>query len=159
MAGVVALIISANPELAGQVEMIEDIIEQTAKPMVAEQDCGNRSGAEIPNNTYGYGRIDALAAVEKALELATDVDSVSKNASIKIFPNPAWEEATLQLTGFYGEVEFTLFNATGQQVQRLNWDARIVSLKPINLKSLPKGVYFYQLTSGGTIKSGKIVKQ
>ncbi|MDX1942880.1 MAG: S8 family serine peptidase [Saprospiraceae bacterium] len=159
VAGVVALLISANPELAGQVEMIETIIEQTAKPMVATQDCGNRSGAEIPNNTYGYGRIDALAAVQKALELATDVDSVSKNASIKIFPNPAWEEATLQLTGFYGEVEFTLFNATGQQVQRLSWDARIVSLKPINLKDLPKGVYFYQLASGGTIKSGKIVKQ
>ena len=159
VAGVVALMISANPDLAGQVEKIEDIIEQTAKPMLSNQSCGGRSGSEVPNNTYGYGRIDALAAVEKALQLTTDVDSVSKNAEIKVFPNPAREEATLQLTGFYGEVVFNLFNATGQLTQSLSWDARVISLKPIDLSNLPKGIYFYQLTSGGTVLGGKLVKQ
>lgn len=159
VAGVVALMISANPDLAGQVEKIEDIIEQTAKPMLSNQSCGGRSGSEVPNSTYGYGRIDALAAVEKALQLTTDVDSVSKNASVKVFPNPAWEEATLQLNGFNGEVMLNLFNATGQLVQSLNWDARVISLKPIDLSNIPKGIYFYQLTSGGTVASGKIVKQ
>lgn len=159
VAGVVALMISANPDLAGQVEKIEDIIEQTAKPMLSSQSCGGRSGSEVPNNTYGYGRIDALAAVEKALELTTDVDSISKNAGVKVYPNPAWEKATLQLTGLYGEVVFSLFNATGQLLQNLTWDARVISLKPINLSNLPKGIYFYQLTSGGTVLGGKIVKQ
>lgn len=159
VAGVVALMISANPDLAGQVEKIEAIIEQTAKPMLSNQSCGGRSGSEIPNNTYGYGRIDALAAVEKALELTTDVDSISKNAGVKVYPNPAREEATLQLTGLYGEVIFSLFNATGQLVQNLTWDARVISLKPINLSNLPKGIYFYQLTSGGTVLGGKIAKQ
>lgn len=159
VAGVVALMISANPDLAGQVEKIEAIIEQTAKPMLSNQSCGGRSGSEVPNNTYGYGRIDALAAVEKALQLTTDVDSVSKNAGVKIFPNPAWEEATLQLIGFHGEVVFNLFNATGQLTQSLSWDARVISLKPIDLSNLPKGIYFYQLTSGRTVLGGKIVKQ
>ena len=39
VAGVVALMISAVPELAGQVEAIETIIEQTALSMEREEEC------------------------------------------------------------------------------------------------------------------------
>src|SRR5690606_17070105 len=39
VAGVVALMISANPELAGQVELIESILENTARPKESEQKC------------------------------------------------------------------------------------------------------------------------
>jgi serine protease AprX len=66
VAGTVALMISANPILDGEVELIEDIIEQTAVPKTTDQQCGEVPGSEVPNNTYGYGRIDALAAVEMA---------------------------------------------------------------------------------------------
>ena len=65
VAGLVALIISANPQLAGEVDKIEDIIEQTTVTLSNTQNCGNISG--IPNNTFGFGRIDALAAVNLAL--------------------------------------------------------------------------------------------
>jgi serine protease AprX len=67
VAGLVALLISANPELAGEVEKIEDIIEQTAVPKTTTENCGSIPGTTIPNNTFGYGRIDALAAVKMAL--------------------------------------------------------------------------------------------
>jgi subtilisin family serine protease len=67
VAGLVALLISANPELAGEVDKIEDIIEQTALPKTTAENCGSVPGTNIPNNTYGYGRIDALAAVNIAL--------------------------------------------------------------------------------------------
>ena len=67
VAGLVALLISANPELAGEVDKIEDIIEQTAVPKTTAQNCGSVSGTTIPNNTFGYGRIDALAAVNMVL--------------------------------------------------------------------------------------------
>lgn len=68
VAGLVALIISANPELAGEVDIIEDIIEQTAVRLYnTQQDCNGILGTDIPNTTYGYGRIDALAAVNMAL--------------------------------------------------------------------------------------------
>ena len=53
VAGLVALLISAHPELRGQVDAIERIIEQTAVPL----------GSPVPNNTYGWGRIDAVAAI------------------------------------------------------------------------------------------------
>jgi serine protease AprX len=59
VAGEVALLISANPNLRGQVDQIESTIEQSAYhiPWIGCSSDG------VPNNAYGWGRIDALAAV------------------------------------------------------------------------------------------------
>jgi subtilisin family serine protease len=67
VAGAVALIISANPGLAGQVDVIENLLQETAKPIQFNQGCGDLDSLAYPNNTYGYGRINVLSAVEKAL--------------------------------------------------------------------------------------------
>ncbi|MGA2785957.1 MAG: S8 family serine peptidase [Verrucomicrobiota bacterium] len=61
--GVVALLISAHPELRGQVDTIEHIIENSAVPRTDSQSCGDVPGTDIPNNIYGWGRVDALAAL------------------------------------------------------------------------------------------------
>lgn len=65
VAGMVALLISANPNLAGQVDALEAIITQTTRQLPPNSSplCGTDSGLSIPNNHYGWGRIDALAAV------------------------------------------------------------------------------------------------
>jgi uncharacterized repeat protein (TIGR01451 family) len=63
VAGLVALIISAQPHLAGQVDQIETLIEQNALPLTSTQTCGV-PGSNIPNNTFGWGRVDAWAAVQ-----------------------------------------------------------------------------------------------
>jgi serine protease AprX len=68
VAGLVALIISANPNLRGDVAAIERIIRQSAKPLTSARGCGGDSNTDVPNNEFGWGRIDALAAVQLALE-------------------------------------------------------------------------------------------
>ncbi len=68
VAGAVALIISANPGLAGQVETIEEILMETATPRLSTNDCGGIPTGSTPNNTYGHGIINALAAVQAALQ-------------------------------------------------------------------------------------------
>jgi serine protease AprX len=68
VAGLVALIISANPSLRGDVDRIEDIIEQTAVHLTTNEGCGGDTATQVPNNTFGWGRIDALAAVREAIE-------------------------------------------------------------------------------------------
>ena len=57
VAGLVALLISASPGLAGDVDTIEEVIEQTAVPLTSSQGCGGVGPTEVPNNVFGWGRI------------------------------------------------------------------------------------------------------
>lgn len=70
--GLVALLISARPELAGQVTYLRQIIERTSKPNIGipfyvQPDCGGISYTTIPNNHFGWGRIDAARALNELL--------------------------------------------------------------------------------------------
>jgi subtilisin family serine protease len=69
VAGLVALLLSANPDLIGQVDRIEDIIETTALPRTTLQNCGSILGSSIPNNTYGWGRVDAWAVLLASMNI------------------------------------------------------------------------------------------
>jgi len=160
VAGVVALIISANPDLAGQVEIIESIIEDTAKPMQAVQSCDGISGLDIPNTTYGYGRVDALAAVEMALETEpVSADEPRRAQRVELFPNPAASIITIRAEAFNGNVFVQFFNSTGQLVQSQTWQAQGTLLEQVDLSDLPQGVYFYKIKNEETVLSGKVVKQ
>jgi uncharacterized repeat protein (TIGR01451 family) len=84
VAGVVGLFLSKHPALKGQVSAIENTLQVTAAPRTTTQTCGGIPGTQIPNNTYGWGRIDALDAVNlQAADLALSA--------------PAW--AAVVLTG------------------------------------------------------------
>ncbi|MGD8857501.1 MAG: S8 family serine peptidase, partial [Chloroflexota bacterium] len=66
LAGVVALMWSANPLLKGDVEHTEQILLQTANSYQAVPPaCGDQ--AQPPYNGTGYGIVDAYAAVQAAL--------------------------------------------------------------------------------------------
>jgi serine protease AprX len=60
--GLVALLLSADPLLRGDVDAIENIIRQSSVPLTTTETCGGVPGSQVPNNTYGYGRIDATKA-------------------------------------------------------------------------------------------------
>jgi subtilisin family serine protease len=64
VAGAVALLWSAVPNLRGQPRESADILRQTATPLTSLQDCGSFPGSAIPNAVFGWGRIDIEAAVE-----------------------------------------------------------------------------------------------
>jgi subtilisin family serine protease len=72
VAGTVALIWSAVPDLRGDVQLTSWIIEQTTLGITTTQGCGGDLPTDIPNNTYGWGRINAFDAVSMAM--ATDWD-------------------------------------------------------------------------------------
>jgi subtilisin family serine protease len=63
VAGLAALLISANPELAGQVDALENLIKESALQLTSSESCGSTAD-KVPNNTYGWGRIDAWAAYQ-----------------------------------------------------------------------------------------------
>ncbi|MCU0684176.1 MAG: S8 family serine peptidase [Polyangiaceae bacterium] len=61
--GEVALLLSADPTLRGNVEEITNIVRTTATPRTSTQTCGGVPGSAVPNNTFGFGTINAHAAV------------------------------------------------------------------------------------------------
>jgi serine protease AprX len=64
--GAVALLWSAVPDLMRDVDTTELLLKGTAVPRTANQTCGDILGNQIPNNIYGWGRLDVLAAVQTA---------------------------------------------------------------------------------------------
>jgi len=159
VAGAVALLISANPELAGQVEQIESILEQTAVPKTTAQDCHNISGATIPNAVYGYGRIDVLKAVELALTISSTKTSLPAEQAVRVFPNPASEQVTFQTKRDLGDVTITLFDLQGRRVRQINWQADAQNTVHLPVSFLPKGVYIYSLQGAKIATQGKLVRQ
>ena len=72
VAGLAALLIDAQPELAGNVDALEALITHSALPLGSINTCGGVPVNTVPNNESGFGRIDALAAVQ----LAADADAL-----------------------------------------------------------------------------------
>ncbi len=68
MAGMAALMLSADPSLAGNVDKLQQITLDTADAKKAASGCGSDTADSVPNNLYGHGIINAFNAVQKVLE-------------------------------------------------------------------------------------------
>lgn len=64
VAGVVALLWSAKPELIGQIDKTTEILQNTATPYKSGQSCGNFKGSSVPNAVFGYGLVNAYNAIK-----------------------------------------------------------------------------------------------
>ncbi|MBL7816415.1 MAG: S8 family serine peptidase [Saprospiraceae bacterium] len=159
VAGVVALMISANPKLAGQVDTIENILKRTAKPMITAQNCGNVLGTTIPNNTYGYGRIDALSAVLEGLKYKpSKAEQIDNQFVVKVYPNPFSSDFTIYTEGVVGEAVVEIVNAQGQIIYRKKENFVDKMQTKVVLGSVPSGIYFYSVKNENINLTGKVVK-
>ena len=115
VAGAVALLISAVPELAGQVDEIEFLLESTAEPLFLPDSCSGISGTDIPNPFFGYGRLNVVAAVEKALSQYTHKENIQKVEDVLVFPNPTTSQIYIDLKSFqYSDIQ--VYNDIGQLI-------------------------------------------
>ena len=92
VAGVAALLWSARPELRGQISLTRQILQQTAVDTTSTQTCGGTPGSSIPNNTFGYSRVDALAAIATTLQGTIPVNGTAATTATLTISAP-----TLQL--------------------------------------------------------------
>ena len=94
VAGAVALLWSARPELRGQVALTENILNESAV-RVMTTDCGG-TNTSIPNAVYGYGRLDIKAAVDLAAttlsqsEFMFGVRGGADEIIVSAMPNVTW---------------------------------------------------------------------
>lgn len=74
LVGALVVLMTANcPCIARDVTQIEKIIKETAAPKFISSGpfCGNDSATSRPNNHFGWGRIDALAAVKMCQKICS----------------------------------------------------------------------------------------
>ncbi len=76
VAGAVALLWSAQPALTNNVSFAEQILNNAAVH-VSSTSCSSNG---VPNNTYGYGRLDIKAAVDAALP-CTSAPAISSSSA------------------------------------------------------------------------------
>ncbi|MGI8890568.1 MAG: S8 family serine peptidase [Chthoniobacterales bacterium] len=80
IAGAVALLWSAHPELRDDLSATESALNNSAVPLLADTCDGGAPSS--PNNTFGYGRIDILAAVGSSSSFSlTGATSVKSHGS------------------------------------------------------------------------------
>ena len=137
VAGTVALMISANEALSGEVELIEQILRETATPAFPVTACAEDS-LSIPNNSYGYGIINAVAAVEEALVVSKTHEVQRSIDEAVIYPNPGSGQFTYALSAAPGLC--TIHVMTMQGVL-LHTRADGPSIGELDLGHVPAGMY------------------
>jgi subtilisin family serine protease len=82
VAGAAALLWSVNPTLIGDLGRTQDLLRGNSAPIYSSE-CGESATAR-PNSVYGWGRLDAYAAVQK---VRIDVPWMSLPASVNLPAN------------------------------------------------------------------------
>ena len=77
VAGAIALLWSARPALQGQIQQTIDLLNQSAVD-VSSTSC---SSSGVPNNVYGWGRLDVKAAVDAAGGCSYSLNPTNANVS------------------------------------------------------------------------------
>jgi subtilisin family serine protease len=101
VAGTVALLWSRFPSLQGDVNDTEAYLESSASQQTTTQGCGGDGTTQVPNNVYGYGRIDALAACNAAVSGAGV--GVTASPTVVATPTLAPFRVLLPLVGNQGK--------------------------------------------------------
>lgn len=145
--GVIALMLELKPTLTPQ--EIKMILQQTAR-----QD--NFTGP-VPNNTWGGGKLDALAAIQAVNSLVPVVDPDLGVASLNVFPNPTAGELFFSLPSpQVPPKNMIITNHMGQIVRQLN--TKEIQDQSINIQSLPQGIYYLSAAGADWRLSEKFVK-
>ena len=150
LAGVVALILDANPSLS--VAQIDEIIETTSLDL----------GTAGKDNTFGAGRVDALAAVQEALAVGVAAGEGEAGPAdlliSSVNPNPVSGLASFDVyTASPGMADIAVFDLSGRRVATIGGQEMAAGSQSYTWmvpETIGNGIYFVKATvNGSTVTS------
>jgi len=108
--GVVALLWSARPSLVRNIAATKTLLQNTANPSVSvtPQTCGGTPSTAIPNNSFGYGRVDVLKAYNMSAPTAA---AANISGQVTTPAGPPLAGVTVQMSG--GATRKTITDSNG----------------------------------------------
>jgi subtilisin family serine protease len=149
VAGICALYLQKNPTATW-------LDVKTAILNCADQD--NFTGSSLPNNDWGYGKVNAYSAIRGC---NIGIDEMYANVDFSIYPNPSSANTNLQYDlasiGKYGKATITISNSIGSVVKTITLKTIANSIE-IPSDEFHSGIYFCTLKiDDKTIRSQKLV--
>ena len=155
--GVVALMISANPALRGQVDSIEAILVRTATPVPLDSTdaCSDPVG-DYQTERFGAGRVDALAAVQAAQAYSGGPSGLARPTAraARLWPNPASASVTLELPRAHVGARLEVYDAAGRLVLARRVPQRRTTLLT---EAWPAGTYAYRVVAADALYAGRLL--
>ena len=142
--GVIALMLQLNPNLTPT--EVKSILQSTARM--------DSFTGSVPNETFGYGKIDALAAitaVENSLGIA-EID-IENNGPV-FYPNPVSDK--VQINSSKIPESIVIYNMQGQVIHQ---EYPKFAKNRIEMSNYPAGIYFTKVKIGEKSFTHKIIKK
>ena len=147
--GIVALMLQANPNLT--FETIYEILTTTARN---DDQTGALHANDSASLRWGYGKVNALKAVNAAYDLLGIDASAEHEPSLVVFPNPTNDRVTVR-TGSNRPERMELYTIDGRMVG----SQTVTSEGSVDLSRLVSGVYFIRIHDTRGVRTAKIVKR
>ncbi|MDD2411416.1 MAG: S8 family peptidase [Bacteroidales bacterium] len=147
VAGVVALMLEANPTLSSQ--QIKQILLE-----IAREDIRTGTIPENGSTQWGFGKLSAYSAIKKALE-TQQVSYYQKNDACMIFPNPANSYFSLIYDLNFKPSEIIIYDTMGKMCY-----SSVYISDNVDVGFLKEGFYFVCIQSeNNQISVQKLVKK
>ncbi|MBL0032589.1 MAG: S8 family peptidase [Bacteroidetes bacterium] len=149
VAGICALYLQKNPTATW-------LDVKTAILNCADHD--NFTGSTLPDNNWGYGKVNAYASVRGC---NIGIDEMYESIDFSLYPNPSSANTSIQYDlasiGKFGKASITISNSIGSVVKNISLKLISNSLE-IPSGELNSGIYFCTLKiDGETIRTQKLI--
>ena len=147
--GVVATWLQANPNLTP--EQIKNVFAKTAQT-------DSYTGTSVPNNTCGYGKIDAYAGIVEVLQSTPVKNLEGLPEAIMLYPNPSDGAFTLFFTQNDENVDVRIYALNGQQIYtRHLGSVDTQQTLDINLGDVQTGAYIVKIAGDKTTQAMRLL--